>query len=93
MIENVWKLFVEVDDLRCYFADLNVHHLSNREFIFLILETFKDELLKRMIYNARRFRATDAAEDENDFVYINDEIYNEISKVMTQKRKKIINHF
>ena len=39
------------------------------------------------------FRAIDAPENENDFVYISNEIYEEISKVITQKRKKIINHF
>ena len=46
-----------------------------------------------MIYNARKFRAIDAAENENDFVNISNQIYDEISKVMTQKRKKIINYF
>ena len=46
-----------------------------------------------MIYNAKKFRAIDAVKNENEFVCISNEIYDEISKVTTQKRKKIINHF
>ena len=65
--------------------------------MFSILTTFKGDLLKRMIYNERKFRTIDAAENKNDFVNMSneiyDEIYVEISKVTTQKRKKIINHF
>ena len=61
-VENIWKLVVEVDDLRCYFPDLKVHQLSNDEFMFSILVTFKGDLLKRMIYNARKFRAIDAVD-------------------------------
>ena len=80
-VENVWKLVVEIYELRCYFPDLKVHQLPNREFIFSMLATFKGDLLKRMIYNARKFRVIDSSENENenDFVYIRNEIYDEIS--------------
>ena len=46
--------------------------------MFSISATFKGDLLKRMIYNARKFRAMDVAEDENEFVYIKKEINEEI---------------
>ena len=42
----------------------------NRKFMFSILVKFKSDLLKRMIYNARKFRAIDAVENKNDFDYI-----------------------
>ena len=40
-----------------------------------------------MIKNARKYRAVDAAENENDYVYIRKDICEEINNVMTQKSK------
>ena len=51
--------------------------------------TFKSDVLKRMIYNERRFKAMDVAEDENESVYIfkKKEIYDEINKLITKSVK------
>ena len=87
-VENVWSLIREVEDINVYFPDLKEHQLPNREYMYSVLSTLRNEEVKNMICNARKNRSIDSKEKEEDLVYISNEIYEEINSVMAQKCKQ-----
>ena len=91
---NIWPLVREVNELMSYFPDYEQKQLPDRKFMFSILGTLRPDELKAMVEGARKSRALKEEKPDDDFVYIENLLYKEISSVMAQKSKlKILNVF
>ena len=76
-----------MDDLIIYFLDYEPKQLPDRQFMYSILGTFRTEELKIMIEGARKNRALNGENPADNFIYVERELYAEISNVMTHKSK------
>ena len=83
-VDNVWSLIREVEDINVYFPNLKEQQLPNREYMYSVLSTLRNDEVKNMICNARKNRSIDSKKEE-DLVCISNEIYEEINSVMAQK--------
>ena len=86
-VSNVWPLMNDTDDLMDYFPDYDQKQLPDRRFMYSILATFRYDELNGMVNGARKNRALNEDNQDEDFVHINEELYQEISNVMIQKSK------
>ena len=74
-----------MDDLMIYFPDYEPKQLPDRQFMYSILGTFRTEVLKIMIDDARKNRVLNWEKPADDFIYVKKELYDEISNVMTHE--------
>ena len=86
-VQNIWPMVKEVEDLMLYFPDYEGKQLPCWTHLFAILSTLRYKDVNNMISNARKNRALENQDDEDEFVYINKKIYEEIEEVMSQKCK------
>ena len=86
-VHNIWSLVYEVPDLAQYFPTLQPNRTPDRNYMFAILATLRNEKTKNMIQNARKNRSPNAPEEVNNMIFINKNIYEEIMGVASQKRK------
>ena len=86
-VKNIWPLIKDVNDLMIYFPDYELKQLPDRQFMYSILGTFRTEELKIMIEGARKKRALNGEKPADDYIYVEKELYAEISNVMTHKSK------
>ena len=89
-VSNVWPLVSDAEDLMIYFPDYDHKQLPDRRFMYSILATLRYDELKGMVDGARKNRSLNEENQDDDFVHINEELYKEISNVMTQKSKQNI---
>ena len=82
---NIWSLVKEVDELMSYFPDYEQKQLPDRNFMFLIFGTLRHDELKAMVEGTRKSRVFKEEKPDDDFVYIENLLYKEISSVMAQK--------
>ena len=82
---NIWPLVKEVEELMSYFQDYEQKQLPDRRFMFSILGTLRPDELKVMVEGVRKSRALKEEKPDDDFVYIEDLLYKEISSIMKQK--------
>ena len=85
-IINIWPLVKDNDDLLEYFPDYSDKQVQDREFMFSILRSFRFNVIQKMGDDARKSRALESNENENQFVFIQKGIFNEISNVLAQKK-------
>ena len=86
-VKSVWPLVKDVADLMKYFPDYKESQYPWRTHMFSILSTLRHEDVMNMILNARKNRSLDNQEDDDELVFINKRLYEEIEGVMSQKRK------
>ena len=86
-VGKVWPLVKEAEDLIEYFPDYGPKQLPDRGFMYSILATLRYNELKEMADGARKNRALNEENKDEDFIHIEEELYKEISHVMTQKNK------
>ena len=86
-VGKVWSLVKEAEDLMEYFPDYDLKQLPDRRFMYSILATLRYNELKEMVDGARKNRALNEENKDEDFIHIEEELYKEISNVMTQKSK------
>ena len=86
-VGKVWPLVKEAEDLMEYFSDYGPKQLPDRRFMYSILATLRYNELKEMVDGARKNRALNEENKAEDFIHIEEELYKEISNVMTQKSK------
>ena len=86
-VKSIWPLIKAVDELNINFPDYTDHQLPDRRFMFVILGTFRHNELISMIDNAREQRAITQNQPSEDYVYIEQNILNEIKSVFIQKGK------
>ena len=59
--------------------------MPDREYMFSILATLRNEETKTMIQNSRKNRSAITSNDDKELVYINTQLNNEIKGVSAQK--------
>ena len=75
----------EEEELMNYFPDYEQKQLTDREFMFSIIGTLRFDELKAMVEGARKNGALNEEKNDDNFVYIEKELYNEISGVLIYK--------
>ena len=75
----------EEEELMTYFPDYEQKQLTDREFMFSIIGTLRFDELKAMVEGARKNGALNEEKNDDNFVYIEKELYNEISGVLIYK--------
>ena len=83
-VQNIWPLVKEISELKFYFLDYSEKQLPDRKFMFTVFATSK---LKGLIAQERKNRAWKEDRAEGEFLYIKDNLMNEINQVFTQKSK------
>ena len=78
-------MITDVKDLLQYFPTYKPGQMTDREYMFLILTTLRNEENNTMIQNSRKNRSAITSNDDKELVYINTQLYNEIKGVSTQK--------
>ena len=68
-----------------YFPDYEPKQLPERQFIYSNLGAFGTEELKIMVEGVRKNRALKEEKPADDFIYVEKELYDEISNVITHK--------
>ena len=91
-IQNVWPLIKGVDDFIVFFPDYNNSHMPDRDYMYSILATKRNEELQNMIDNARRNRAKKFQKIDDEVVYIKKDIYKEIESVIAGKCRLFTNY-
>ena len=86
-VDKIWPLVNEIENLTCYFPDYSQKQQPDRKFMYSILATFRFNELKGMVEGARRNRALVEEKQDDNFIQIEKELYNEISSVILQKSK------
>ena len=86
-VGKVWPLVKEAEDLIEYFPDYSSKQLPDRRFMYSILATLRYNELKKKVDGARKNRALNEENKDEYFIHIEEEMYKEISNVMTQKSK------
>ena len=89
-VAKIWPLIKEADNLFQYFPDYLSKQVPDRDHMFSILWTLRFSTMEKMIVDARKNRALESNENENQFVYIEKDLFNEISNVLSQKSKLFI---
>ena len=85
-IKNIWPLLKDNDDLLEYFLNYSDKQVPDSDFKFSLLWSFWFNVIQKMVDDAgKKNRALESNENENQFVYIQNDIFNEISNVLAQK--------
>ena len=63
-VQKMWPLVKEDDELNQYFPNHTNKELRNRDYMFSVLGSLRQETLQRMVANARKNRAKDIQDEE-----------------------------
>ena len=88
-VDKICKMISEIDDLMLYFSDYMKKQKSDHHFMFAVLNTLMHEVLKDIVSNARNNRSIKKEDREDNFVFIESNLFKEISDVMAQSSKMI----
>ena len=86
-VSKIWPLIKEAADILEYFPDYSNKQLPDREYMFSILSTLRFSVIEKMVNDARKNRSIEGKENAGQFVYIQKDLFNEISGVLAQKSK------
>ena len=86
-VQSIWTLVKKSEELIKYFPDYADNQLPDRGYMFAILATLKSEVIRSIIKNARKNRAVQNENNEEELVYITKSMYEEINGVLTQNCK------
>ena len=88
-VDKIWEMISEIDDLMLYFPDYKEKQKPDRHFIFAVLSTLRHDVLKDIVSSARNNRSIENEDREDDFVFIESNLFKEISDVMAHRSKMI----
>ena len=88
-MHNILPLVIEVPYLNQYFPKLQPNQLPDRNYMYLILATFRYDEFKMLIQNAKKNRSLKTPEFDKNFIHINKKLYDEINAVSTQLNKHL----
>ena len=86
-VHKIWPLVKDAQDLFEYFPNYSSKQIPDRHFMFSILWTLRFSIIKDMVSSARKNRSVLENDREDQFVYIEKKLLNEISEVFAQKSK------
>ena len=87
-VKNIWPFVKAADDDLCeYFPDYSDKQIPDRDFMFSILWTFRYSVNEKMVEDACKNRTLANKENEEQSVYIQNDLFNEIANVLVQKNK------
>ena len=84
VVEKIWTMIKEVLDLRVYFPDYKANQKPERKYMFKLIATLRLEEINRMLTIARKYRSLQEEADNNEFVFVQSDILNEIESVMSE---------
>ena len=85
-VSKIWLLIKEADDILEYFPDYPNMQLPDRVYMFSIFWTLRFSVIEKIVNDARKNRSIEGKENSGQFVYIQKDLFNEISDVLKQKK-------
>ena len=73
-MHNLWPMILDVEDLVQYFPTYKLNQIPDREYMFSILATLRNEETSIMIQHSRKNRSVIASGDDKEFVHISAEL-------------------
>ena len=86
-VGEIWPLIQDVSDILIYFPDYTDKQKPDRDYMYSILASTRYEILKNVVENARKNRAKENIIMDDEYVYIEKNIFSEIESVLAQKSK------
>ena len=86
-VEKLWPHIKEIEELIQYFPDFNENEFHERQFMWTIISTFRPEATKKIIDDATKNRSIKSEENKEDLIEVDNEIFQEIKTVFSQKGK------
>ena len=83
----MWQMVLEWEDLKQYFPDYDPPQFPEREFLFGVLSTLRENEMRQLVKEARDNRAIVNNENEDGLIEILPEIKEEIMSILPHKSK------
>ena len=89
-ISQKWGFVKQITDLLSYFPDLEVNELPDRDFMWSILTTLREEGVKKLIADARKNRDVSNEENKQELIEIHPDFLNALISAPNTNRSNHI---
>ena len=86
-LKYIWNYIKELEDLAIYFPDYSKDQLPEREYMWSIVATLREDATQYLLKTARDNRSVNIQEDKNDLVEVSKTFMKELNQVSKQKCK------
>ena len=86
--EKICAFFKEVSELLSHFPDLQDGELPDRELMWTIVSTLREDTIKELIQDVRKKRNVSAVEDKEELIEIDSEILKIIQEALNLNKNK-----
>ena len=85
----MWAYIKEVEDLSIYFPDYTDKQLPEREYMWSVVATLRENAAHSIIETARESRSLLNKDNQDDLIEVTEQFMEELNKV-TKKKSKLI---